>query len=354
MQEFTLRHAVEYFIQQYGLNALFDEGVAVSRPFTLYWSSIENYEACPQKFLWSRGWEGVDCGGGPGRRKPIPEEMKTSRHHSLMGTVIQGVIEDMYNQNWIVAYKGSELTSLLQKETDARFEKEIAKEYIIYGGAFNESPPESELRAVCHAGVQGFLRTLKHHRLWSPESRCEVNLLGYVDDNSPVAGRADFLILRSEDEQVSPGVTFLDGKNSMNPGKYTNPDQLRWYALCYYLMHRELPSRLGFVYFRFPAGSSEHADKLDHGIDWVDLNMNHVVDLANRAKAAYAGMRALKFEPNPTPKVCNLCDYSDLCDARQAQLTENRKKRGINPPSKEGLAEIERIASRNTGKVFEL
>lgn len=354
MSDFTLRQAVEYFIQKHGLPALFDEGSNVARPFTLYWSSLENYETCPRKFLWSRGWGEIDVGGGPGRRKPIPEELKTSRHHSLMGNVIQGVIEDLYNKQWLLTYKGQDLIDLLKQETDQRFEKEIADEFIIHGPAFNEAPPASELLAICHSGVQGFVRTLKHHRLWSPESRCEVNLLGYVDDNSPVAGRADFLVLRSESESINPGVTFLDGKNSMNPGKYTNPDQLRWYALCYYLMHRKLPERLGFVYFRFPAGSSEHLDKLDNGVNWVDLSMNHIVDLANRAKAAYKGMRAESFDPTPVPKVCNLCDFQEMCDARQAQLAENRKKRGIYPPNKELVAEIKKTAEENTGGFFDL
>ena len=68
------------------------------RRFTLYWSSLERYEQCPQKFLWYRGWGVIDVGGGPGNKKPKPK--RSSEHHAVMGKVIQAVIEDLYNEEW--------------------------------------------------------------------------------------------------------------------------------------------------------------------------------------------------------------------------------------------------------------
>ena len=61
---------------------------------TLYWSTLKMYEECPQKFVWSKGWDQYDCGHGPGERKPRPEQR--SRHHAVFGIVIQkeGVIEE--------------------------------------------------------------------------------------------------------------------------------------------------------------------------------------------------------------------------------------------------------------------
>ena len=62
---------------------------------TIYWSTLRLYEKCPQAFLWTKGWGDIDLGFGPGRG--IPSKDKSSRHHAMMGTVIQAVIEKMYN-----------------------------------------------------------------------------------------------------------------------------------------------------------------------------------------------------------------------------------------------------------------
>ena len=63
--------------------------------YTLYWSSLTMFEACAQQYLWERGWGTIDLGAGPGKGKPKP--LRKSRHHAVMGIVIQAVIERFYN-----------------------------------------------------------------------------------------------------------------------------------------------------------------------------------------------------------------------------------------------------------------
>lgn len=285
------------------------------REYTLYWSHLENFEACPQRYLWRSGWGSIDVGGGPGKRKPLP--VKSSRHHAVMGQVIQKVIENMYNNEMWREPKilPQRMLEMVEKE----FEIEVKRNFI----EWRVAPSKSEMIEVCRSGVLGYLRTLKVNRLLGPYARAEVDLLGRIDPGNPVGGRADVMVKRDD-----TGVTILDGKNSQEKGKYTTPDQLRWYALCFYLVYGTLPDRLGFVYYRYPAD-----DKGESGVDWVPVTRPDVEGLAQRAVTARSAMNAERFEATPSPSTCKFCDYETVCDARRLQKEANRAKRGAKAAS---------------------
>ena len=196
------------------------------------------------------------------------------------------------------------------------------------------------MKEVIRDGVMGYMRTLKHHRLLGPYAQAEEDLVGYVNKWTPIGGRAD-LILRRDDT----GVSILDGKNSRrykdrkgNWMTYTNPDQLRWYALCFYLAYRVLPDRLGFVYYRYPYGDTyldpdgkpvlneDGTEKLEDGIVWVPFTMDDLKGLGQRANDALRAMKREKFEATPTPSTCRFCDHEAVCPARVAQKQANRRK----------------------------
>lgn len=291
-----------------------------SKPFTLYWSHLEKYEACPQQFLWSRGWGTIDLGGGPGRRKPLVEQK--SRHHAVMGIVIQAVVERFYNDELWRQPAG--LLGRLEDLTRSTFEHEIARNYIDYRAA----PAQVEMLNVCLDGVRGFMQTLKHQRLLGPYAKSEVDLLAYVDKYTPIGGKAD-LIIRREDT----GLSILDGKNSQSKGKYTNPDQLRWYGLVWYLAYRQLPDRLGFLYWRYPAGFlAEGSHVPEEGVDWVPFTKDDMKGLAARAVEARKGMEKERFDPCPVPSHCKFCDYEDVCAPRQTQKEGNRRVKKNSEP----------------------
>jgi len=286
----------------------------VARKFTLYWSSFENYEKCPQLFLWGKGWGALDVGGGPGKPKPKP--LKDSRHHAVLGIVIQKVIERLYNEELWRTPAGlpERLEALVEKE----FAYEIQRNFIDWRIA----PSKFEMLRTCREGVSGFLRTLKAQKLLGPYARAEVELLGWVNPSTPIGGRAD-LVLRREDT----GTTILDGKNSKDKGRYTDPDQLRWYALCYYLGYGKIPDRLGFLYYRYPAGLENPDGTVESGVDWVTATKADIEGLAKRVVDARKAMEEEKFEANPSPKTCKYCDYQTVCDARQAQKAANARTR---------------------------
>lgn len=305
------------------------------KKFTLYWSNLELYENCPQAFLWKRGWGDIDVGGGPGR--PKPEPTRSSRHHAVMGLVIGAILERMYNDE---LYREPErlqerLVGMVEKEWDRTVAQ--PRNWVDY----RVSGTRAELIKVCKDGIRGFIKTMKHHRLLGEYARAEVELLGFVKPAGgpaaaaiPVGGRADFIIRRTD-----TGVRILDGKNALSKGKYTNPDQLRWYAMLFYLAYRELPTQLGFVYFRYPYGMPILDDKgeqilndngepaFEQGIDWVPFTMEDLRGLAQRSLDARRGMEREKFEATPKPSYCKFCDYETVCPARIAQKEGNRRKK---------------------------
>lgn len=284
---------------------------------TIYWSSFAAYETCPQKFLWSRGWDGIDCGGGMGKPKPLPDD-QDPRHHAVMGTVIQYAIERMYNDE---LYKDPEkLTPTLlelvdrewvRQESDPRNRMDYSRMELT----------RTEMLQHCRDAVLNYLKTMKLNKLLGPYAKAEVGLVGWIDQYTQVGGRAD-VIIRREDT----GLTILDGKNAKR--KESDPDQLRWYALLFKLSYKKLPDRLGFVYYRYPA-NEEFGES---GIDWVPFTEADLEGLAQRVVQARLNMRKGKFDPTPNPPDCKYCDYEDVCEARQTQRALNAAKRRPKEP----------------------
>lgn len=323
----------------------------MSKPFTLYWSSLDLYEGCGQAFLWSRGWGTIDVGGGPGRRKPVPVEK--SRHHAVMGIVIQSAIERMYNDE---LWRNPGIKDRLLEIAQSEFGREMAR-----GGIdWRLSPSREELWEVVEKGIIGYLRTMKQHKLLGVYNKAELDMVAYVDKFTPIGGRAD-LIVRREDT----GISILDGKNGRrykDPRTkqlitYTDPDQLRWYALCFYLAYRRMPDRLGFVFYRYPYGDPKldvdgnDTGEIEEGVDWVPFTKDDLKGLARRAKDALRNMHKEKFDANPEPPKCKFCDYETVCPQRQAQKQANSRNRKSSEAFFDGMDGIKTFGFGDGGSV---
>ena len=278
------------------------------KEYRLYWSSLELYEECPQKFLWRRGWQTIDLGAGLGRPKPLDDAQRGSEHHLLMGSVLADVIEMLYTKEWW--REPSLIKSKLDDFTVEEFERQLTKRYIDW----DRSPSKKELLEACLTGVRNYLIIMKRNRLLGDiYSKAERWLRAEVE-GVPIGGRPD-LTLKSS---IS-GVSIIDGKNSKSPGRYTKKDQLRWYALLHYIIYGELASNLAFAYFRYPpSGPPESHLKKKKKTEWtgmvhVDVTMDHLEDLAQRAKKVHQGMLGESFEAVPSSKACRFCDYKDFC-----------------------------------------
>ena len=308
---------------------------------------MTSYENCPQGFLWGRGWPTIDLGQGPGRPKKRP--VKRSEHHAVMGIVLANFWEWLYNdEEW--KHKHGLVDRLLEK---AR--KDFSRLCISKHIDWRLAPPRDEMWDTIEAGIRGYLKTMRHHRLLGPYARSEVDLTCYVNKWTPIGGRADLIIRRSVDGKDE--ISILDGKNSRRykgpkrkgqPQKlitYTDPDQLRWYALCFYLSYRRMPDRLGFIYFRYPYGAEKldvdgetipeigedgmptGANEIEQGVEWIEFDRDDLKGIATRARDALRGMQREKFPANPVPSQCRFCDFETVCPERIAQKKANRRNK---------------------------
>jgi len=286
---------------------------------TIYWSHLKMYEECPQKFLWTKGWEDIELGRGPGKGKKRPDER--SRHHAVMGIVIQYAIEKMYNDELWRDPKNlsTHLVELIEKE----WKRQLADPRNVID--YNIAGPEEDMLDICREGAIGYLQTMKKHRFLGVYAKAEVDLLGWIDKWNPIGGRADTIVRRDD-----TGITIIDGKNTKHKMKYTDPDQLRWYALLFKLSYRQLPDRLAYVWYRFPYDEEEG----ETGVEWIDFTEEDLKGIAQRALDARQGMRKRKFEPTPTPKTCRFCDFEPVCEARQSQRKANAANRKPRASSK--------------------
>jgi len=294
----------------------------------LYWSTLSMYEDCPQRVLWTRGYPGIDLGAGEGRRKP--DRKKKSEHHALMGIVIADVMELLYN-NEMWRYPKT-LRTELSTLVDNTFYNLVDKKYIEWERPW--TPNKDELLKVCHEGVLNYIDTMKQNRILGPYARAEVDLRTWIDKYNPIGGRADLIVRRKDN-----GITIYDGKNSKHVGTYTDPDQLRWYALCFRLAYNQMPDRLAFVYYRYPYGVPPEGTPEDGwtGIVEVPFTKDDLKGLAHRAREASKNMWKGKWEANPSPSNCKFCEYEHVCDERKDQKSSRKRRKAVDIPIGDGL-----------------
>lgn len=293
----------------------------------LYWSTLKMYEECPQRCLWSRGYAGIDLGAGDGR--PKPGKKKKSEHHAVMGIVIADVMELFYNNEmW---RRPENLRKELRELVESQFNRLVEKKYIEWGRPW--TPTREEMLDVCTQGALNYIDTMKANRILGPYARAEVDLRTQIDKYNPIGGRADLIVRRKDN-----GITIYDGKNSKHVGTYTDPDQLRWYALCFLLAYNKFPDRLAFIYFRYPKGSPPEgtAEEDWTGIVEVPFTKADLKGLAHRARQASKNMWKGKWDANPSANNCKFCEYEHLCPERIDQKQSRSRTKNL-PPINEGM-----------------
>ena len=270
---------------------------------TLFWSHLKMYEDCPQKFLWKKGWDGIDLGNGDGRPKTKTENL--SAHHALMGIAIHHAVEKLYNNElW---REGEKLSEVMCKIAEKEFNKLFGKMHVDLEQA---QMTRDEMLLTVLTGTKGYVQTMKKHKLLGVYAKAEQKIIAWIDKWNSVGGIVDMVIRRDD-----VGIMLLDGKNAKSRD-FVDPDQLVFYALLFKLAYRKTPQKLGLVWFRYPYDE----DTGEEGVTWVDFAEEDIVKVAERAKKAKHGMYKKKFQATPSRNACIFCEYKSACTERKEEL----------------------------------
>jgi CRISPR/Cas system-associated exonuclease Cas4 (RecB family) len=223
----------------------------------------------------------------------------------MFGSIIGKIFEWFYNNRiWAGPNVLLNVMALIPKAMDRIFQHE---KFDPLSDTWYVDNIKYELeQLVPHA-----LEVIRKYHLISPNSVAELDLtqLYYSAEHNltvKFGGKSDFI-------HYDRGVSILDGKASKHRELYSDTNQLIWYALLHYLKFRVAPSRIGFIYWRFPKDA----------LQWVDYDAQSLRKLRNRTLTTVQNILNKKFDPTPSA-ACKLCSYNQTCQPGIKYLADHR------------------------------
>jgi hypothetical protein len=232
--------------------------------------------------------------------KKIPPEYDPRTH--MFGSAIGKVFEWFYNNRvWSHPNPERETLNLIvpainQIFKEEKFSKDTDKGYT--------AQLLDDMKQYVSAGI----KVIRDYKLVTPRSIAEQDLTLNCTNSDfgitiRIGGKADFL--HGYDDKI----WLIDGKGSKYRDQYTDPEQLIWYALQHYLKYHIAPSRIGFLFWRFP----------DDPLQWIEYNEQSLKNSLNLTFEVAQNIRSGSFNTKPS-KNCNLCDYKKTCTDGQEYL----------------------------------
>lgn len=264
--------------------------------FYLSYSGRKTYLTCPLRYK---------------HRYVLKTEAVRDPRTSFFGSIIGKLFEWFYeDQLWAEDDPEKSVLALLPKATktileEEGFERSSDARYV--------ATVEDEIRELVPSGLE----TIRAHRLVSENSHAELKLnVTYPSEKRGfsvrLGGKADFVHYHSPLD-----VWILDGKGSRHREKYVDSEQVIWYATQHYLKFHVAPSRIGFIYWRFP----------DDPIQWVEYGSQSIKDSLDLTLDVVEKIRLKLFDPKPSSD-CHGCDYKGLCEEGTKYLAERRVASG--------------------------
>jgi len=172
---------------------------------------------------------------------------------------------------------------------------------------------EADVRELIPSAVE----TVRMHHLLAPNSHAELDLkVTYRSEKHGLTlrlgGRADFAHYHSPKD-----VWIVDGKGSRHREKFVDSEQVIWYATQHYLKFHVAPTRIGFIYWRFPQDP----------VQWVDYSGQSIRDSLDLTFDVAKRVRLGLFDPRPSSE-CHGCDYKGLCEDGTKYLAERKVASG--------------------------
>jgi RecB family exonuclease len=271
----------------------------MSKKLWLSYSGYQTYKTCPKRYQYSRVLK-VD--------PKIPE----SKHNAVVGSVVQKVFEDFYNEDfWRL---GSECSAALLKRTEYHCYNFLDTNFIDYNAPHCKTP--LEFLELSKEYVLKTLSAIKRETLLGPYSRSEVALQAHLQGSYYTYGIVDFLI-RKQDGTI----LLIDGKSSAKREKHVDMNQLVFYALSFYLLHQRLPTKTGVLYYAF-------ADDAEEAFDWVSVERKDLKALKVDLIDTFTQIQKTAFRATPSNKACRYCPWKEECkEYRKFQIAEYEKKK---------------------------
>jgi CRISPR/Cas system-associated exonuclease Cas4 (RecB family) len=284
--------------------------ISTKESFDLYlsYSGKRSYQICPKQYRYTY---------------VLKQKSETNPKDVLFGNTIGKIFERFYNDKlWLRPDVDSYMMSLIEDTID-----ECASRY-----SFNpRSDPDfkSKLIRDLQEFIPATIKIIRNRKLLAPLSIAEADLtVVYRDKESgivlKIGGRSDFIHYFNKNN-----IWILDGKGSKYKDKYVDSDQLIWYAIQHYLKYYVAPSRLGFIFYKFPSDP----------IKWIMIDDQSIRDNLKRTFQVASKILNNMFDPTPSPE-CRRCPFLSMCDDGAKYLANRRNKDG---PIQSSIFELEMV-----------
>ena len=256
----------------------------------LSYSGISCYLICPKKYELSYITKAFKKASDP--------------RNSMFGSIIGKVFEWFYERK---TWSRPNPIDITLSYRDAAIDQIFTTEHFI---------PASDpgyvltLRNDLDTYIPSGIDAIRKNRLLSPTSVAERDLTqDYVRNGETLrlGAKVDFI------HPFSDEVVIIDGKGSKYRDKYVDSNQLIWYATLYYLYYGVAPSRIGFIYWRFPSDP----------LQWVDYNEDDMRKSIDTAFDVAKKVRLKMFDAKPSV-ACKRCDYNFTCSEGREYIATTR------------------------------
>lgn len=255
-------------------------------------SGISCYLICPKKYEFSYIIKAFKKASDP--------------RNSMFGSIIGKIFEWFYERK---AWSKPDPIGVTLSYRDAAIDQIFTVEHFIPA---SDPGYVSTLRNDLDTYIPSGINTIRKNRLLSPTSVAERDLTQDYTRNGVtlrLGAKVDFI------HPFSDEVVIIDGKGSKYRDKYVDSSQLIWYATLYYLYYGIAPSRIGFLYWRFPSDP----------LQWVDYNEDDMRKSIDTAFDIAKKVRLKMFDARPSV-ACKRCDYNLTCPEGREYIATTRSE----------------------------
>ena len=261
----------------------------------LSYSGRKSYITCPKQYEY---------------RYILKDRTRGDPKGSLFGSTIGKIFEWFYSKQAWAADDPLQITlSFIEPALELIFDKEQWNS--------NSDPAfVTKLRHDLREFIPTTIDIIRSQHLLTAVSRVEVDLtVPYHSEihgfTLKLGGRADFI------HTTKNGVWIIDGKGSSHREKFTDSEQVIWYATQHFLKYHITPVRLGFLYYKFPKDP----------IQWVAYDAQTIRNSLNQTFEIAKKIQLKQFPSAPTPE-CHRCNYRTKCDDGTKYVAERRVATG--------------------------